>query len=98
MQKVDKEIAKKIWELHNKGYSYNKIALELNLSVITIYKTIKKIKELLEKGEDWEKHFEIERKESTNKKSKYFYIAKYLVKKLPKSIAKKILENYATKA
>jgi orotate phosphoribosyltransferase-like protein len=97
MQKVDKEVAKKIWELHNKGYSYNKIALELNLSVITIYKTVKKIKELLEKGEDWEKHFEIERKESTNKRSKYFYIAKYLVKKLPKDIVKKIFESYDKK-
>jgi orotate phosphoribosyltransferase-like protein len=96
MQKVDKEIAKKILELHNKGYSYNKIALQLNLSIITIYKTIKKIKELLEKGEDWEKYFEKER--STNKRSKYFYIAKYLVKKLPKNIVKKIFESYGKKA
>ena len=96
MRKVNKEIAKKILELHGRGYSYNKIALELDLDVTTVYRTIKKIREL---GEGWEKHFEQEKKERPDKKIvRYFHTAKSLIKKLPKSIVKKILESYGEEA
>jgi len=93
MRKVNKEIAKKIWEMHSKGYSYNKIALELNLSIPTIHNTIKKIKLL------GEKYFEeLEKRRESKKITRYFHTAKYLIKKLPKSIVKKILESYGKEA
>jgi transposase len=87
--KVNKELAKKILEMHNKGYSYNKIALELGISPMTAYNTIKKIRLF---GEEYLK--KLEEKSTTDKRTRaYFRVAKCLIKKIPKNLAKKILNE-----